>query len=229
MKSEGRLGTNEGLILEKFVRYINKVYEVAKHVHQIRDKRRKRSIKTAVIGYLLIFAFALQVSSFNKMMYLLEQNKSRFRNLLPKSTRIPKVDAVREIVKSMYTEDVQAMYDSIIDKTAENKVLRENTINGLRVSAVDGMEMFSSRIKCCEDCLTREVKGEEEYFHKAVVCMTVGCDPHIALGAEMLYGCHPKIACSGLRCRATGACSQALRSFTLQVNRQFYGARQYSS
>jgi hypothetical protein len=186
MKSEGRLGTNEGLILEKFVRYINKVYEVAKHVHQIRDKRRKRSIKTAVIGYLLIFAFALQVSSFNKMMYLLEKNKSRFRNLLPKNTRIPKVDAVREIVKSMYTEDVRAMYDSIIEKTVENKVLRENTINGLRVSAVDGMEMFSSRIKCCEDCLTREVKGGEEYFHKAVVCMTVGCDPHIALGAEML-------------------------------------------
>jgi hypothetical protein len=30
-----------------------------------------------------------------------------------------------------------------------------------------------------------------------------------------------KIARSGLRCRATGACSQALRSFALQANTQF--------
>jgi len=78
------------------------------------------------------------------------------------------------------------MYDGIIDKATENKVLRGNTINGLRVAAVDGVELFSSKVKCCESCLTREVKGEDEYFHKAVVCMTVGCDPHIALGVEML-------------------------------------------
>jgi hypothetical protein len=86
----------------------------------------------------------------------------------------------------MWLEDVQGMYDRIIDTVAENKVLRENTINGLRVAEVDGMEMFSSKVKCCEDCLTGEVKGEAEYLHKAVVCMTVGCDPHIALGVEML-------------------------------------------
>ena len=185
-KNERGLGANEKIILEKFVRYINKVYGVARYAHQLRDNKSRRSIKTAVVAYLLLFAFALEVSSFNKMTVLLEYNKKRFHNLFPKGTRLPKIDALRETVKSMWLEDVLAMYDGIIDKAIENKVLRENTINGLRVAAVDGVELFSSKVKCCEDCLTREVKGEDEYFHKAVVCMTVGCDPHIALGVEML-------------------------------------------
>lgn len=152
----------------------------------IRDNKRRRTYKTATVGYLLIFAFVLQVSSFNRMKYLLEDNKKRFMNLLPKGKRLPKIDTVRETVKSMEVEDVREMQERLIDKIAENKVLRENTINGLRVAAVDGVELFSSKVKCCEGCLTREVDGEDEYFHKAVVCMTVGSDPHIALGMEML-------------------------------------------
>ena len=134
----------------------------------------------------MIFAFALQVSSFNRMKYLMENNKQRFKNLLPKGTRLPKIDAVREIVKQMELRDIRFMFDGVIDKAVENKVIRENTINGLRVAAVDGVELFSSKAKCCEGCLTREVQGEEEHFHKAIVCMTVGNDPHVILGMEML-------------------------------------------
>jgi len=120
------------------------------------------------------------------MKYLLEDNKLRFLNLLPKGRKLPKIDAVRGIVMHMELTDVRNMFDGIIDKAIENKVLRGNTLNGLRVAAVDGVELFSSKVKCCEGCLTREVRGEDEYFHKAVVCMTVGSDPHIALGMEML-------------------------------------------
>ena len=177
---------NEKLLLEKFMDYINRVYRVSQYVRKIRDGRKKRLIRTSVTAYMLIFAFALQVSSFNRMKYLMEDNERRFLNLFPKGTRLPKIDAVRKIVKQMELTDVEAMFNGIIDKAIENKVLRENAINGLRVAAIDGVELFSSKVKCCEGCLTREVKGEDEYFHKAVVCMTVGSDPHIVLGMEML-------------------------------------------
>jgi hypothetical protein len=120
------------------------------------------------------------------MKYFLERNKKRFSNLFPRGTRLPKIDAIRDIVKAMELASVRAVFDGITSKAIENKVLRENTINGLRVSAIDATELFSSKAKRCEGCLTREVNGKPEYFHKAVVCMTVGCDPHIALGAEML-------------------------------------------
>lgn len=47
--------------------------------------------------------------------------------------------------------------------------------------------MFSSTKKSCPDCLTRKNRaGETEYFHRSVVCMTVGKAPHVILGQEML-------------------------------------------
>lgn len=50
------------------------------------------------------------------------------------------------------------------------------------VAGIDEVELFSSTKKSCPDCLTRKNRaGEMEYFHRSVVCMTVGkattCDP----------------------------------------------------
>ena len=167
------------------MKYINEVYHVAYFVRKIRDSRKKIQIKTGVTAYLLIFAFVLRVSSFNRMKYLLEDNKTRFLNLIPYKSRLPKIDAIRESVKQMYLEDVRKLHSNIINKAADNKVLRENTITGLRVVAIDGVELFNSKVKQCCDCLIREIKGEPEYYHRAVMGMTVGRDPHIALGIEM--------------------------------------------
>ena len=55
------------------------------------------------------------------------------------------------------------------------------------VAGMDGVELFSSTKKSCPDCLTRKNRaGETEYFHRSVVCMTVGKALHVILGQEML-------------------------------------------
>lgn len=47
--------------------------------------------------------------------------------------------------------------------------------------------LFFLHRKACPDCLTRKNRaGETEYFHRSVVCMTVGKAPHVILGQEML-------------------------------------------
>ena len=49
------------------------------------------------------------------------------------------------------------------------------------------MELFSSTKKSCPDCLSRKNgTGKTEYFHRSVVCMTVGKSPHVIFGQEML-------------------------------------------
>lgn len=46
---------------------------------------------------------------------------------------------------------------------------------------------FNSTKKSCSDCLSRKNRaGETEYFHRSVICMTVGKTPHVILGQEML-------------------------------------------
>lgn len=46
--------------------------------------------------------------------------------------------------------------------------------------AIDGVELFSSYLKSCEDCLTRvHSTGKTEYYHRSVVCMSIGSNPHL--------------------------------------------------
>ena len=55
------------------------------------------------------------------------------------------------------------------------------------VAGIDEVELFSSTKKSCPDCLTLKNRaGEMDYFHRSVVCMTVGKAPHVILGQEML-------------------------------------------
>lgn len=60
------------------------------------------------------------------------------------------------------------------------------------VVAIDGHELFSSRNRCCEQCLTRMITlkqdGEEvaveEYYHRVVVAQWIGVHPAILLDVE---------------------------------------------
>ena len=61
------------------------------------------------------------------------------------------------------------------------------------VAGIDEVELFSSTKKSCPDCLTRKNRaGEMEYFHRSVVCMTVGkataCDPGAGNEGELTGG-----------------------------------------
>ncbi len=86
------------------------------------------------------------------------------------------------------------MHDHIIKTIFKNKVFRNGTVDGIKVAAIDGVEIFESTKKSCEKCLTRvDKQGITHYFHRAVVCATVGSDPHTVLGYEML---EPKKDCS---------------------------------
>jgi hypothetical protein len=79
------------------------------------------------------------------------------------------------------------MHDHIIKTIFKNKVFRNGTIDDIKVAAIDGVEIFESTNKSCEKCLTRvDKQGITHYFHRAVVCATVGSDPHTVLGYEML-------------------------------------------
>lgn len=65
--------------------------------------------------------------------------------------------------------------------------MRQGTIDGYKVAALDGVELFTSYLKKCVECLTRVHRnGKTEHFHRSVVCMTVGNSPHIILGEDML-------------------------------------------
>lgn len=129
--------------------------------------------------------FILQVPSFNRLERWIK--KGKFKKLFSKKTKMPSIDAVRHSLNKTDLESLNKMNKDIVKTAIQNKVFRKGTIDGYKVAAIDGVEIFESTEKCCEDCLTRVDRlGITHYFHRAVVCMTVGSDPHIILGQEML-------------------------------------------
>ena len=173
------------MYLRQMLTYINKVYHMGEKIKVLKDKRKRQSFKTSVIATIVLIGFMVQVSSFNRIQSWIKRGK-RFKNIFSPGTKLPKIDAIRETMEEFELGSISDMHDGIVKTIFRNKVFRDGTIGGFKVSAIDGVELFESTKKSCEECLTRKINGVMHYFHRSVVCMTVGGDPHIILGQEML-------------------------------------------
>ena len=127
----------------------------------------------------------LQYESFHTIFSDPESMSKRLKNCI--SGRIPKVDAVRDLLSRINPDEIRSIHEEMIDIIKRNRIFRNGTISGYVVAGFGGAELFSSTKKSCPNCLTRKkLTGETEYFHRSVVCMTIGKSPHVILGQEML-------------------------------------------
>lgn len=171
--------------LKQMLTYTNKVYDIGEKINRLKDKRVKFSAKNSTITFIVLFGFMLQIRSFNRLDHWLK--KGKLKKVLPKNTKMPRIDTIRRCLSNFDLEGLSAINKRIIKTNIKNKVFKNGTIDGLKVAAIDGVELFKSSKKCCDNCLTRVHKdGTTHYFHRSVVCVTVGSDPHIILGQEML-------------------------------------------
>lgn len=171
--------------LKQMLSYFSRVYHLGEKIKSLKDGRIDPQIKTSTISFIVLFSFICRLQSFNRVKHWLRRGK--FKKLLPKKTRLPHIDAVRRSLSNFNIDSLDNMHDHIVKTIFKNKVFRNGTIDGIKVAAIDGVEIFESTKKSCEKCLTRvDKQGITHYFHRAVVCATIGLDPHIVLGYEML-------------------------------------------
>lgn len=170
--------------LKQILTYINKVYDVGEKINSLKNKNNS-PVKISTVSFIVLFSFMIQTRSFNRLKHSLDRNK--FNKLLPKKTEMPCIDAVRRCLSNFDLDGLKNLHNHIVKTTMQNKVFRNGTIDGLKVVAIDGTELFESTKKCCAKCLKRKDRnGTVHYFHTSIVCATVGLDPHIVIGQEML-------------------------------------------
>ncbi|MEG6568854.1 transposase [Thermoanaerobacterium thermosaccharolyticum] len=171
--------------LKQMLTYFSKVYHLGEKINTLKDKRVKSSVKISTITFVVLFGFMLQIRSFNRLEHWLK--KGKFKKALPKKTKMPRIDTIRRVLSNFDLDGLNELNNSIIKTSIKNKVFRRGTIDGLKVVAIDGVELFESTKKCCGNCLTRVQKdGITHYFHRTVVCSTIGSDSHLILGQEIL-------------------------------------------
>ncbi|MFU0783295.1 MAG: transposase family protein [Thermoanaerobacterium thermosaccharolyticum] len=144
--------------LKQMFTYFSKVYHLGEKINTLKDKRVKSSVKISTITFVVLFGFMLQMKSFNRLEHWLK--KGKFKKLLPRKTKIPRIDTVRQCLNDFDLEGLKYIHTEIMKTSIKNKVFRNGTIDGLKVAAIDGVELFESTKKCCNKCLTRIDKQE---------------------------------------------------------------------
>ena len=92
----------------------------------------------------LIFLM-LQYESFHTIFSAPESMEKRPKNCI--RGKIPKVDAVRDLLSRIDPKEIEEIHAQTIDVLKRNRVFREGTIGGYVAAGIDGVELFSSTKK----------------------------------------------------------------------------------
>ncbi|MFO7952116.1 MAG: hypothetical protein R6U91_04850, partial [Bacillota bacterium] len=170
-------------------KYINKVYGIFQSFTAISDGRVNPSIPLASILKVLFCAMVLKVHSFNLIESYLREGC--FNKFLGSAEVGLSADTLGYALARTTLRQFIEINDSVIKKARYGKVYQGGTIDGFKVTALDGSEVF--RTKCgswsCEKCriteITKEDGSKEAQYHEDIVgACYVGRHPNLVLGLE---------------------------------------------
>ncbi len=125
-------------------KYFNRTYDLNQKIEQITDGRIYPSIKLPTIILIIIFSLMSGLHSFKTMEEAI--NDGDFDNFF-KDLKLPSADTISYALKLLDLKDLRKITAEIIQKARYNKSLNANTIDGLKVVAIDGSKMFSMESK----------------------------------------------------------------------------------
>src|SRR5260370_14098899 len=113
-------------------------------------------------------------------------------------------DSIGYPLERQCPEPVFALSSEIARRLKRNGVLRSDWCRGLLVGAVDGIEICSSFVRCCDACMEREVQhkvnGEMQtdiqYYHRIVGVVLVSTDFPIPLGVRFQKNGEAEVSCA---------------------------------
>lgn len=113
-------------------------------------------------------------------------------------------DTIGYALQRQSPEPVFALGCEIARRLKRNGVLHSAWSRGLVVAAVDGIEICSSFVRCCDACMEREIKHkvngemktEIQYYHRIAVVALVSTSFPIPLGVRFQKNGEGEVACS---------------------------------
>ena len=167
---------------QRFRRYCDKVFGLTERLQIIRDDRPKPIIASGRVWLFALFMFASKTRSLHAAECRSRvSNHSRFASV-PR----PSADTLGRVFARMDTESLRRGLSSLNHKLKRNKSLKSH--EKLFFAAVDGHELFNSKSRCCESCLTRKLTTNDreatEHYHRITVCHLVGAGLALPLDAE---------------------------------------------
>ena len=167
----------------KLTKYIKNVYHIDKQIEHITDNRLNPTYQTSQIISLVLTGFLLRIKSFNQLSFMIQVGE--FNNMFSSKGGIPKIDSIRNSLKSVRLDSLRKMNYHIVKKAVRNKVLDEGTIDGYTVAAIDGTKLFDNAKAHCDDCLLTSSKRKVYYSHSCAVMSLIGERTNLVLDYEL--------------------------------------------
>lgn len=173
--------------LKKLISYMKKVYDIENGLMKLTDTRINPTYSTASVILPVLFGFLVRIKSFNELKYRLQSGD--FKGLVLNQTKLPQIDTIRNTLKKVEIQGIQDINRGIIKTSIRNKVVRQGTIDGYTVAALDGTRLFGSQKKSCKHCAAQMKRnGKIDYSHNAVFMTLVGQKPRLIIDYEMYQG-----------------------------------------
>ena len=104
------------------------VYKIPQKIKCLTDERKRKSIPLFNIVMPVLLFLMLQYESFHTIFSTPESMSKRLKNCI--SGRIPKVDAVRDLLSRINPDEILSIHEEMIDIIKRNRVFREGAIGG---------------------------------------------------------------------------------------------------
>jgi hypothetical protein len=182
----------------QFEAYLDKVFDFSKRVGALPEGRQWPQHPWKKVFDAVFLGAAMQMPS------LLQIEAECCNGALAKRIGPISDDTIGYALQRQSPEPVFALGCEIAHRLKRNGVLRSDWSRGLVVAAVDGIEICSSFVRCCDACMHREVQhkvhGEMrtdlQYYHRLVAVTVVSTPFPIPLGIRFQKDGEAEVPCA---------------------------------
>lgn len=201
------------MIRHRFETYLDKVFDFSDLVNSLPEGRKFPQHPCKKVFDAVFLSAAMQIPS------LLQIEAECRSGALAKRIGPISADTLGYALERQSPQPVFALGCEIARRLKRNGVLRSDWSRGLVVAAVDGIEICSSFLRCCDACMEREIEhkvnGEMrtdlQYYHRIVTVAVVSTPFPIPLGLRFQKNGEGEVACA----------SALLRDLDDQLGRRF--------
>lgn len=186
------------MIRHRFEAYLDKVFGFSDLVDSLPEGRKFPQHRWKKVFDAVFLSAAMQIPS------LLEIEAECRWGTLAKRIGPISADTLGYALQRQSPQPVFALGCQIARRLKRNGVLRSDWSRGLVVAAVDGIEICSSFVRCCDACMEREIQhkvnGETrtdiQYYHRIVAVVVVSTPFPIPLGLRFQKNGEGEVACA---------------------------------
>lgn len=186
------------MIRHRFEAYLDKVFGFSDLVNSLPEGREFPQHPWKKIFDAVFLSAAMQIPS------LLQIEAECRDGVLAKRIGPISDDTIGYALDRQSPEPVFALSCEIARRLKRNGVLHSEWSRGLVVAAVDGIEICSSFVRCCDACMEREIQhkvnGEMrtdiQYYHRIAVIAVVSTPFPIPLGLRFQKNGEGEVACA---------------------------------